>query len=182
MIGGVVARRYAKALFELAAAEGRIEPVGGELARVKAVFHDAPDLPDLLANPAYTRAERKEIAARTLGAQLDLSEHVGNFIGVLIENGRLRGLPEIAARYQEMADEASGRAQVVVRSALPISGADRVRLEEGLSRVTGKQVSVEVEVDPSLIGGLSARVGGLVFDGSIRAQLDALEEELKRAS
>jgi len=182
MISGVVARRYAKALFELAEADGKIEALGEELSRLKTVILETPELRDLLSNPAYTRGERKEIARSVLTDRLGVSEVLNNFVGVLIENGRMPGVAEICDHYQEMANEAAGRAQVTVKSASPLSDGDRARLEEGLSRVTSKRVTIEIEVDPSLIGGLSARVGGLVFDGSIRAQLEALEEELKRAS
>jgi F-type H+-transporting ATPase subunit delta len=69
-----------------------------------------------------------------------------------------------------------------VRSATPLADADRRRLEEGLSGITGKQVTVEVTLDPTLIGGLVAQVGGLVFDGSVRAQLEALRQELRRGT
>jgi F-type H+-transporting ATPase subunit delta len=182
VIVGALARRYAKALFDLASAEGRVEDLGGELERLTEVYREAPGLPALLSNPAYTRAERKAIADDLAGTPLGLTQTMRNFLHLLIENGRVRGVPEIAERYQEMADAAAGRAHVVVRSAAPLAEEQRRRLERGLSRVTGKQVTVAVEIDPSLIGGLSARVGGLVFDGSIRAQLAALEEELKRAS
>lgn len=182
MIAGALARRYAKALFDLASAEGRVEELGGELERLTEVYREAPELPALLSNPAYTRAERQTIAESLAEGPLRLSQMMRNFLRLLIENGRVRGVPEIAARYQEMADAAAGRAHVVVRSAAPLSEEQRRRLEQGFSRVTGKQVTVAVEIDPSLIGGLSACVGGLVFDGSIRAQLAALEEELKRAS
>ena len=182
MISGVVVRRYAKALFELAEADGNIEPLGEDLSRLKAVILETPELRDLLSNPAYTRRERKEIASAVLTEHLGVSEVLKNFVNVLIENGRVPGIVDICDRYQEMANEAAGRARVTVKSASPLSEGDCARLEEGLSRVTGKRVTIEIEVDPSLIGGLSARVGGLVFDGSIRAQLEALEEELKRAS
>jgi F-type H+-transporting ATPase subunit delta len=182
MISGVVARRYAKALFELAADERRVQPIGEELSRLKSVLAEVPELGELLANPAFTRAERKGIADETLRERLALSDSVRNLVAILIDNGRVRGIGEIADRYREMADEAAGRAEVLVKSAGELSEADRGRIAAGLSGVTGKQVTVSVEVDPSLIGGLSARVGGLVFDGSIRAQLEALEEELKGAS
>ena len=182
MISGVVARRYAKALFDLAVEQGQVEPLSEEIARLRGALEETPELGQLLANPVYTRAERKEIADEVLRGGLGLSEPLRNLVAILIDNGRVRGIAEIAGRYKEMADEAAGRAEVVVRSASPVSEADRARLAEGLSRVTGKKVAVQVEIDPSLIGGLSARVGGLVFDGSIRAQLEALEEELRRAS
>jgi F-type H+-transporting ATPase subunit delta len=169
VIVGALARRYAKALFDLASAEGRVEDLGGELERLTGVYREAPELPALLSNPAYTRAERQAIAESVAEGPLRLSQTMRNFLRLLIENGRVRGVPEIAARYQEMADDAAGRAHVVVSSAAPLSAEQ-------------KQVTVAVEIDPSLIGGLSACVGGLVFDGSIRAQLAALEEELKRVS
>jgi len=182
MISGVVARRYAKALFDLATEQGQVDAIGEEFGLLRRVLDETPELVELLANPAHTRAERKRIAGEILQQRLAVSEPLRNLVAILIDNNRVGGIPEIADRYKEMADEAAGRAQVVVKSASRVSEADRARLEEGLSRVTGKQVTVQVEIDPSLIGGLSARVGGLVFDGSIRAHLEALEEELRRAS
>jgi F-type H+-transporting ATPase subunit delta len=182
MIAGALARRYAKALFDLASAGGSVEDLSGELALLTGVYREAPQLPALLSNPAYTRAERQAIMENLAEGPLRFSQTMRNFLRLLIENGRIRGVPEIAARYKQMANEAAGRAHVVVRSAAPLSAEQRRRLEEGFSRATAKQVTVAVEIDPSLIGGVSAHVGGLVFDGSIRAQLAALEEELKRVS
>jgi len=180
--GGVVSRRYAKAFFDFAGSDGRVQELGEELSLLAKTFREIPALPELLSNPAYTRAERKAFASRLIDEQLRLSPGLRNLLILLIENGRIRDLPAIADRYQDLADEAAGRAHVILRSAAALSEEDRRRVEEELSRVTGKRVTLEVQMDPSLIGGLAVQVGSLVFDGSVRAQLEALKQELRRAS
>jgi F-type H+-transporting ATPase subunit delta len=181
MTGGVIARRYARALFDVARESQRIREMGEEMRQLAQAFHDVPGLPAVLSNPAHTRTERRELASRLVDEELRLTPGFKNLLHLLIENGRVRDLPSIADRYQELADDAAGRAHVILRSAVPLQDEDRRRVEEGLSRVTGKQVTVEVRIDPALIGGLSAQVGSLVFDGSVRAQLEALKQELRRS-
>lgn len=182
MTSGVIARRYARAVFEISREAGQIDELGRELQLLADVYREVPELPALLANPVYTRAERKGIAGSIAEDRMGLSPTMTNLLMILIDNGRVTAVPEIANCYQNMADEAAGRVRVVVTSAIPVSEGDRKRLAQGLSRVTGKQVTVKIEIDASLIGGLSAQVGSLVLDGSIRAQLGALAEQLKRAS
>jgi len=182
MTGGVIARRYARALFELAREEGRIPEIGQALDALAEAFREVPGLAAVLSNPAYTRTDRKELASRLVDEQLRLTPVLKNLLHLLIENGRVHDLPSIADRYRDLADEAAGRAHVILRSAAPLSAEDLSRVEAGLSRVTGKQVTLEVQVDPSLIGGLAAQVGSLVFDGSVRAQLEAMKQELGRSS
>ena len=182
MTGGVIARRYARALFDVARETQKIREMGEEMGRLAQTFRDVPGLPGVLSNPAHTRTERREIASRLVDEGLRLAPDLKNLLHLLIENGRVRDLPSIADRYQELADDAAGRAHVILRSAAPLSDEDRRRVEEGLSRVTGKQVTVDMRVEPALIGGLAAQVGGLVFDGSVRAQLEALKQALRRSS
>ena len=180
MTSGSIARRYARALFELATEEGRLEEVGTELARFAGALREVPELGRVLSSPAIPRAGRKEIASVLCESTLRSSLTLRNFLHVLVDNNRVRAAADIAERYREMADEAAGRVHVWVRSATPLSDEDRGRLQQKLSRATGKQVTLEVEVDPALIGGLSAKVGHLVFDGSIRAQLEGVRRALER--
>ncbi len=182
MTGGVIARRYARALFDLASTDQKIPEIGEDLGRLAQAFREFPGLPAALSNPAHTRPARREIASQLVDGELRLSPVLKNLLHLLIENGRVRGLPSIADRYRELADDAAGRAHVILRSAAPLSDEDRRRVEEGLSRVTGKQVTLDVQVDPTLIGGLAAQVGSLVFDGSVQAQLQALKQELRRSA
>jgi F-type H+-transporting ATPase subunit delta len=179
---GAIARRYARALFDLAREDGKIPEIGAALDALAEAFREVPDLAAALSNPAYTRPDRKALASRLVDEGLRLSPVLKNLLHLLIENGRVRELPSIADRYRDLADEAAGRAHVLLRSAAPLSDEDRGRVEQGLSRVTGKRVTLEVQVDASLIGGLTAQVGSLVFDGSVRAQLEALKQELGRSS
>jgi F-type H+-transporting ATPase subunit delta len=177
---GAIAGRYARALFVLATAEGRVEDVGAELSLLADVLRDVPELAQVLSSPVTSRAVRKEIASTLCEQSLQVSATLRNFLHATIDNNRVRAIPDIVERYRALADEAAGRVHVTVKSAAPLSEENRRRLQEGLSRATGKLVTLDVAVDPSLIGGLAARVGHLVFDGSLRAQLDGLRRELER--
>jgi len=179
---GVIARRYARALFDLAREDGKIPEIGRALDALAEAFREIPDLAAALSNPTSARSDRKELASRLVDENLRLTPVLRNLLHLLIENGRVHELPSIADRYRDLADDAAGRAHVILRSAAPLSDEDRGRVEQGLSRVTGKQVTLEVQVDASLIGGLAAQVGSLVFDGSVRAQLEAMKQELGRSS
>jgi F-type H+-transporting ATPase subunit delta len=97
---------------------------------------------------------------------------------LLLERGRIRALPAIARAYRELGDQHAGRVRATVTSAQPLAAADLERVRQSLEQRTHKKVMVESQVDPSLIGGLVARVGDLVLDGSVRTQLASLREKL----
>jgi F-type H+-transporting ATPase subunit delta len=105
---------------------------------------------------------------------------VRNFYALLIDQRRLVDLPAIREEYARLADEAAGRTRAEVVSASPLSDAQRERLRRALASRTGKQVELSERVDPSLVGGAIATVSGLVFDGSLRTQLDQLRSALMR--
>jgi F-type H+-transporting ATPase subunit delta len=103
---------------------------------------------------------------------------VQRFALLLLERGRIVLLTSLARAYRELADAHAGRVRAVVTSAAPLAPADLERVRKSLERRTKKTVMLEAEVDPNLIGGLVARVGDLVLDGSVRTQLDTLREKL----
>ncbi len=105
---------------------------------------------------------------------------IRNFFIYLIEQRRLVAFDAIHDEFNLLADEAAGRVRAEVRSASPLRDEQRERLVDALARRTGKEIDLTVHVDPSLIGGAIATVGGLVFDGSLRTQLSQLHSTLKQ--
>jgi F-type H+-transporting ATPase subunit delta len=97
-----------------------------------------------------------------------------------VDKNRIRYVPDIASLYRELADEAAGRARVHLITAQELSKKKLKELTEGLQGFVGKQVIMEVETDPSLIGGVVARIGGMVYDGSVKTQLERLKETLTK--
>ncbi len=179
MVHGAVARRYAKALFELAKEAEKVAEVEGELASMGDLMEQSPELHGVLFRPLHPVAERRaalEGVAEGIGA----SPTVRSFFSLLIDQRRLVDFPAIHEEFDRLASEDAGlrRAEVVSASTL---GEDQLeRLRRALASRTGGEVEVAVRVDPSLLGGVIAKVGDLVFDGSLRTQLRQLRANLTR--
>jgi len=175
--GSAAAERYAKALFSLASDAGTIPATGQELGRLIEAMEQVPALRDVLVRPLYPAAERRA-ALRAVGERLGLSTLVLHFGSFLIDQRRTRDIEGIHAHYLRLAEEAAGRVRGEVVSAAPLDAGQLERLRTALARQTGRTVDLEVRVEPALLGGVVARVGDLVFDGSLRTQLAQLRASL----
>jgi F-type H+-transporting ATPase subunit delta len=171
------ARRYGKALFGLASEEGRIEEIRAELDRLAELLGASPELARVLLSPLHPAPQRRNVFLR-LAERLALSPILRNFGAFLIDQRRASDFDAIHAEYVRLAEEALGRVSGEVVSASPLSEAQVARLREALGRRTGREVALAVRVDPALLGGAVARVGDLVFDGSLRTQLEQLRANL----
>ena len=178
MIEGRLSRRYAKALFDLALGEHREEEIGQEIDRFVAVYSD-PGLSAVLTNPAFPLESRKSIVVE-ISRGLQLSPLVVHFLSLLLERDRLTFLPAIASRYRRLLDEKMGRVEARVVTPNPLEAATLERLREALGRVSGKEVLLTQESDPSLIAGAVIRLEGKVYDGSVRTQIEKMRERIER--
>jgi F-type H+-transporting ATPase subunit delta len=179
MRSSAAARRYARALFALARESGAVEPVRGELARVSAQLDESPALRAALLRPLHPVAERRAVM-REVAQRQGLGRDVQNFLFFLIDQRRILDFDAIYGEYQRLADEAAGRLAAQVVSATPLRPDQTDRLRRALATRVGCEVELDLRVDPELIGGAIARVGGLVFDGSLRTQLAQLRDNLTR--
>jgi F-type H+-transporting ATPase subunit delta len=175
--GSAASQRYARALFSLARDEGRIEAVRGELDLLVGALEAVPALRDVLVRPLHPAAERRA-ALVAVGERLGLSPLLRHFCLFLIDQRRTRDLAAIRDEYVRLAEEAAGRVRGEVVAAAPLEGAQLDRLRAALSQQLGRTVDLDVRVDPQLLGGVVARVGDLVFDGSLRTQLAQLRANL----
>ena len=155
----------------------RIE--GGILARVHELLTSAPALHEALFRPLHPVKERRAVL-QSVAERMNLSRNVHNFMLYLVDQRRLVDFEAIRTEFERLADEAAGRLQADVVSASPLRDDQRERLRRALAARAGREVELAVRVDPSLIGGAIARVGGLVFDGSLRTQLAQLRDNLTR--
>jgi F-type H+-transporting ATPase subunit delta len=179
MIPGSIARRYAKALFGLAVEKGRTEPWSDSLLALGQAIEGSTELRDVLQNPAYPREIRAAVVAR-LTEPLHLDAEPAALLRLLGERNRLGGLTAIVAAFRELADVELGRLRARVTSAVPLDDAAVNAIAEKLSASTQKKVLVERAVDPAILGGVIAQVGSVVYDGSLRTQLEDLRATLKR--
>lgn len=171
-----IARPYAKAVFQLANAGGRLAPWSQSLAAAAAVVLDAR-VAALIGSPAVTPAQLAElvggVAASAVG-EAAFDEQARNFIATLAVNRRLDLLPEIAARYEQLKAEAERVIDVTVTSATALSEAQRKAIAAALGKRLAREVRLHCELDPALIGGAVVRAGDLVIDGSVKAGLAQL--------
>jgi F-type H+-transporting ATPase subunit delta len=172
-----IARRYAKALFELAVEENRFEETGRELKVLSAALEADPELMAALASP--TSREERLSAAEVLVATLKPGPSLANGLRLLAERRRLPDLCAIERVYRDLADERTGRVRARVVSAVPLAEDAVQRIGAALALATRRNVVVERAVDPSILGGAVAQVGSHVFDGSLKNQIQQLKQQLK---
>ncbi|HTP24184.1 MAG TPA: ATP synthase F1 subunit delta [Anaeromyxobacteraceae bacterium] len=178
MTAGPIPRRYAKALFSLAAEQGKIDAWTQSLLSLREVIDSSAELRDVLENPIYSKAQRQAIAGKLVVA-LRLEDEPANFLRLLADRNRLGCLPEIVRAFVSLADQRQGHLRARVTSAVPLDTGVTESLADKFARATHARVSIESAVDPGLVGGVVAQVGSLTFDGSIRTQLEGLRATLK---
>ncbi|MCC6215862.1 MAG: ATP synthase F1 subunit delta [Polyangiaceae bacterium] len=172
-----VAERWARAVFELGTETGQLKPLTDQLSRFAQTYAANPELRSVLDNPVVDERHRTEILS-AIAQRLGLAPHAVNTVKLLAQRARLHALPDIARRLTQLADERAGVVRAQVVSAAPLGEAYVTRLAAELEKVAGKKVVIERSVDPALLGGLVARVGDHVIDGSLRSRLDRLERQL----
>jgi F-type H+-transporting ATPase subunit delta len=167
---------YAQALLEVARAEGHLAEVEDELFRFARTFDGSDELRMSLSNPALPADRRVAVVEDLLGAKaLQTSSALAEFI---VAAGRAGDLPQIVDRFVELAAQERRKAVAEVRSAVPLTADQVERLRDALAHATNKDVEVKVVVDPSVLGGVVARVGDVVIDGSVRHRLEQLKEQI----
>jgi len=175
---GVIAQRYATALFELAESQGALDQVAGDLKTLKAMVRDSADLRRLLDSPVLTRAETgKAIAALAQAAKF--SGLTANFLGLLAKNRRLFTLVGVIDAYLGRLAPKRGEVAAQVASAVPLSQAQQDALASTLKTAFGGNVAVEVTVDPALLGGMVVKVGSRMVDSSLKTKLQHLKLAMK---
>jgi F-type H+-transporting ATPase subunit delta len=172
----VAANRYATALIDVLGS-AQAETGLHQLQSFAALLKDQPDSRRFLQNPALS-GERRARVLKEIFAALNFDRRVGNFISILATRNRLPILEEIIVEYQRLMDKRLGIVRARVTSAQALNSTQRQNLAHKLQELTGKQVRMEVAVDPSLIGGVIAQVGSTIYDGSVRQQLQAFKNRL----
>jgi F-type H+-transporting ATPase subunit delta len=180
MAKGSAARRYAKALFSLAQEENRAAQVREEVERLGRQLAESAELRAVLLRPLHPVAQRRAVLAAAVSERLGASSLLRRFLSFLIDQRRLVDYETIEAEYGRLADAAAGVTKAHVRSAAPLSDAQRERLQRALQQQVGGRVEIALEIDPSLVAGAVAQVGDLVYDGSLRTQLRQLRASLAR--
>jgi F-type H+-transporting ATPase subunit delta len=179
--GGIqasLAGRYAMALFELARDERQLQAVGASIAALKQALRDSEDFRALVTSPLISREESQRAVAAAADA-LGLDPLTRNFTGVLAKNRRLSQLGNVIRAFEMLAAGHRGEVTAEIVSAHPLSDDQVEALKAKLRAETGRDIAVDLAVDPSILGGLVVKVGSRMIDGSIRTKLNTLAHAMK---
>lgn len=177
---GAVAHRYAQALADAVLApgtglEGR--RAAEELRSFESMVKSSPELRNVLLSPAVSISKKRALVTR-FADSLPLSRLVRNFLFVIVDRRRADLLNQIAEAFESALDERLGFVRAQVASAAPLSERQQADLEQALSAVSARNVRCDFKIDPALIGGVVARIGSTVYDGSVRTQIESLRQRL----
>lgn len=178
MIGSDIAKRYARALFEIARDENTLERTYNELRMFSGVLEGNENLQEFLANPIFDLSDKKAVVVEILN-KLDISVMTANFLKLLVDKRRIDILPDVEASYLKYVDDVLNKARVSVKTAFPLSDELSDQIKKQLETMTGKAVEVVIEEDPTLVGGIVVGIGDTLYDGSIRAQLANIRELIR---
>ena len=177
MTGGLP-KRYARALASVAKEEGRLEEVSAELESIASWLADK-ELSDALASPVLTHENRQALVAQ-MTQSLGLSDLAKNFLGLVTEQHRLDHFTGMLHAYGEFVDRELNRLRAVLHSAQPLSDAQQSEIASALEAQHGKKVLLTVEIDPSLVAGITVEIEGKTYDGSARTQLAHVAQTMSR--
>ncbi len=174
----ILARRYAKALFAVGKENDSYEAYNDSLQGVAGLYASNPEIVDALTNPLYPLDVREKVMTG-LVSSMEVEKVMGNFLILLVQKKRAEILPEISEEFQMMVNVEKNVSHGSIISAVELSDELQANVQATLEKLTGKKVVLSTSVDPSLIGGIIAKVGDLVLDGSIRTQLAGLKDTIK---
>jgi F-type H+-transporting ATPase subunit delta len=173
-----LAERYAAALFELADERHALDAVAGDLRELRAMLHESHDLARLLRSPVLSREDQAKAVA-ALSERAGLSELTRDFLGVVAGNRRLFAVPAMIEAYLNQLAERRGEVTAEITTAQPLNEMQQNTLGEQLRRAVGRRVTVDLRVDPSLLGGMIVKVGSRMIDGSLKSRLHRLQLAMK---
>ncbi|MGE5619383.1 MAG: F0F1 ATP synthase subunit delta [Sphingomonadaceae bacterium] len=172
-----IAKRYAEAVFEIAKSKDSFDEWARDLADIAEAQRN-PQIATVVAAPTIGLSTKEAVIARCLA---DISPEASNLVKLLLRRGRFALAPQIAAHYRKLVNDHRGIATAEVTSAVPLSAAELDAVAGRLSAMTGRRVVVEPCVDPSILGGIVARIGDQLIDASVRGRLEALKRRLSQA-
>ncbi|MDP2936459.1 MAG: ATP synthase F1 subunit delta [Dehalococcoidia bacterium] len=178
MLKGAVAKRYAQALFEVGKEKELLDQFQTDLDEVSKVLMHAA-LAKAMDNPKISFSTKRDLVRRFLG---DRNPYFASFVDLLISKERAPFIEQIRDSYQRLLNAERGGEIAEVTTAVPLAENDQERMAQRLSEITGKRIILKMKVDPVILGGLVARIGDRVLDGSVISKLKALRAELSGAA
>jgi F-type H+-transporting ATPase subunit delta len=177
MVTGSLARRYARAVIALGTDQGNLVKVGSDLRTLAHALRDSAELASTLSSPAIRRGDRRKVLDALL-VRIAAQPATKSLVYLLLDGERLGSLRDISREVDAMIEAKAGRVTAEVVSAKPLDAMQLTQITAALEKLSGKKVDVTKREDPKLLGGVLAKVGDVIYDGSLRTQLANLRDEL----
>lgn len=174
-----VARRYAEAMVDVAISRNEVESIDNELRVFAEAMSASRELHNVFASPIVSPADKLSLL-NALISRLKAGQMTANLLRTMLKHYRLHYVAEVYEQFRRKMNERKGLIVAEVATAEQVGASEQARLGRTLEQMTGKQVEFKFNTDPSLIGGVVTRIGSVVYDGSVRTQLQAIKERLKR--
>lgn len=174
-----VARRYAEAMVDVAISRNEVESIDNELRVFAETMNASRELYNAFASPIVSPADKLSLLNALIG-RLNSGQMTANLLRTMLKHYRLHYVAEVYEQFRRKMNERKGLIVAEVATAVQVGASEQARLGRTLEQMTGKQVEFKFNTDPSLIGGVVTRIGSVVYDGSVRTQLQAIKERLKR--
>lgn len=174
-----VARRYAEALADVAIAHNQVDLIDAEVGTFARLVADSRELHDLFASPIVSQNDKGQVLDAII-ERARPGQMTANLLRALLRHYRLHHLAAVYEQFQREINERRGMVLAQVTTVAPVGRAEQDALSTRLREMTGKQVQLEFKTDPELIGGIVTRIGSVIYDGSIRTQLQAVKQRLKQ--
>ncbi len=179
MIGGGLARRYARALLDIGREEGQARQILPEVERFASLLSETPPLKEALG-AAYVNRRDKHAVLESAVAPLGFLPTTLNFLRLLVDKGRMDVLPQIIAELRRLVEQMEGIERVEIVVPMALSETQREAVRAALAKRTGKRIEIEEKVDPGVLGGMVVKVGSTVYDGSIRTQIEQIRQNMQK--
>lgn len=174
-----VARRYAEAMVDVAISRNEVESIDNELRVFAETMKASRELYNAFASPIVSPADKLSLL-NALISRLNAGQMTANLLRTMLKHYRLHYVAEVYEQFRRKMNERKGLIVAEVATAVQVGASEQARLGRTLEQMTGKQVEFKFNTDPSLIGGVVTRISSVVYDGSVRTQLQAIKERLKR--
>jgi F-type H+-transporting ATPase subunit delta len=172
-----IARRYAVALADVVMKSGETQTVQTELRQWETLLSSNTELQNAFGNPAISFANKEKVLEQLI-SRSGPSKTSANFLRVLLKNGRLKEIDEINEKFSAVLEERSGIVSASITSARELPSDEKEHLKRNLEKLTGRRVNINFSIDENIIGGVVTRIGSMVYDGSVKTQLENLREQL----
>lgn len=170
-------RRYAKALLEAAEKAAAVEKIGGQFEDFIGLLGSSPDMQKIIGSPTISPLSRKKVLER-ITEKSGYHKIFNNFLIILNEKGRIKNLPGIHKAFLELINESKGIVTARLSYAGKMNDSELKKIKSALEKISGKEIVLDVEIDPQLIGGIKVEMAGTVYDGSLKNRIKMLRDQL----